>query len=464
MNSVFKAISFSVSVFFFSSCSSNGNEETAMETQNPLSLKDSTLQKGVSIPKINCRKDSVINYALYLPKKYNLNENFPVIFLFDSHGSGLLPVEKYKALAEKYGYILAGSNNSKNGMNWEQNNAQIQVFINDVKERLNIDLKRIYACGFSGGARVASSVAIFDGGVAGVIGMGAGFPSLSEPIHNKFDYIAFAGNEDFNMNELIMLSSSLDKTPLRHQLIVFNGKHEWAPDSIAEDAFLWCEVNAMRDGLISKNDTLVKRFISKNESRIAKSKDVYAQFLLCNKIFNFMSGLDSVSSFNKKAKELYNSDAMKKVLSQKEKLANEEMSTQDVYRNNFLLKDINWWTAEIKKLNQSKNSKDEHSQMNKRLLSFLSLLAYMNCSSDLQQKQYDLLEKHLRIYEMAEPDNPEHQVMYAMLYSAQKKDEEGMKSLTNAFRLGFDDVPRIQSDPLLNKYDWKKAKEEASKK
>ena len=32
---------------------------------------------------------------------------------FDAHGKGLLPVELYKDEAEKYGYIVVGSNNSK---------------------------------------------------------------------------------------------------------------------------------------------------------------------------------------------------------------------------------------------------------------------------------------------------------------------------------------------------------------
>ena len=217
-----KLFCFCFSLVILFSCSSGAKDDTSSLAIPPVTLKDTSLAKGILITRISCKSDSSVNYALYLPKKYSVSEKFPIIFFFDSHGSGTFPLEKYKDLSEKYGYILVGSNNSKNGMRWEENEPQIKIFMNDVKDKLNIDGRRIYVCGFSGGSRVASSVAIFDGEINGVIGMGAGFPSLTDPIRNKFDYFGFAGNEDFNMNEMVGLIASMDKSPIRHQLIVFN--------------------------------------------------------------------------------------------------------------------------------------------------------------------------------------------------------------------------------------------------
>ena len=171
----------------------------------------------------------------------------------------------------------------------------------------------------------------------------------------------------------------------------------------------------------------------------------------------FRSGLDSVSAFNKKANDLYKSEEMKKVLTGKEKISNEEMSQQENFRNNFVLKDLKWWTAEIKILNQTKNKNDERAQMNKRLLSYLSLLAYMNCSADLQQKQFDLLETHLKIYEMAEPSNSEHQYMYAELSVVKKEDKKVFSYLDKAVKLGFMDISRLESDSLFS--DFRKTHE-----
>src|ERR1035437_10348994 len=142
---------------YLSSCSSHSVDSVGNKNKID-SIKISTpsfgnsLEKGKVFPKIKCSKDSGINYSLYLPENYSSDKKFPIIYFFDSHGSGSFPLEKYNNLAEKYGYILAGSNNSKNGMSWEENNPQIQIFMSDVKDRLNIDGRRIYTCGFYGGS------------------------------------------------------------------------------------------------------------------------------------------------------------------------------------------------------------------------------------------------------------------------------------------------------------------------
>ena len=340
-------------------------------------------------------------------------------------------------------------------MSWEQNHPQIKTFMDDVKEKINIDTKRIYTCGFSGGSRVASSVAIFDGGIASVIGMGAGFPSLSEPIRNRFDYIGFAGNEDFNMNEMIQLSALMDNSPIRHRLEIFNGKHEWATAEIAEDAFLWIEFNAMKEGLISKNDSLIKNFATKNENEIKnleQKKMAYEELLLCKKMTNYLDGLADVAGYRKKAEELNASDKLKKITTKKDNLAKEETVLQESYRNNFVLKDFSWWTIEIKKLNQiSKNKNDnERAIMNKRLLNYLSLVAYMNSSSALQSNQLDMADQFLKIYEMVDPENSEHQYLFADMYVRKKENSKAISSLKKAVQLGFNDVARMEADSSLS--------------
>jgi hypothetical protein len=365
-------------------------------------------------------------------------------------------LEKYKDLAEKYGYILAGSNNSKNGMSWEQNHPQIKIFMEDVRTRLNIDAKRVYTCGFSGGSRVACSIAIFDGGINCVIGMGAGLPNLSEPIHNKFDYIGFAGNEDFNMNEMIGLTSSMDKSPIRHQLIIFNGKHEWAPADVAEDAFVWIQANAMKDGLISKNDTLIRNYIQKVDAKIKYDEGAGLfedENILSCKLVNYFDGLADVSRYVKFKDQYSNSKERKEFMELKDKIVKEEMGRQENYRNSFVLKDLAWWTSEISKLKKAaktnNSSETERVLMNKRLLGYLSLVAYMNANSAFESRQYELMEKFLKIYQMADPENSEHQYLFADLYAIKKDNVKALSSLKNAIKLGFNDVPRLEGDTSL---------------
>src|SRR6266404_2597304 len=71
-------------------------------------------EAGKVIDSVICKADPAQSYALYIPSKGNATA-LPVIYFFDPHGSGALPLNKYRSLAEAYGFILAGSNNSKNG-------------------------------------------------------------------------------------------------------------------------------------------------------------------------------------------------------------------------------------------------------------------------------------------------------------------------------------------------------------
>src|SRR5207249_4941476 len=109
---------------------------------------------GRIIDEVKCAADASQSYALYLPANYSPQRSWPVIFAFDPRARGRTPVERYQAAAEIYGYIMAGSNNSRNG-SWAVSMAAAQAMAADVTGRFNADSRRIYTAGMSGGARVA---------------------------------------------------------------------------------------------------------------------------------------------------------------------------------------------------------------------------------------------------------------------------------------------------------------------
>ena len=64
-----------------------------------------------------------------------------------------------QAAAEQYGYIVAASNNSRNGP-YDVSTAAAQAMSTDVGRRFSIDPQRVYLAGMSGGARVATGIAL----------------------------------------------------------------------------------------------------------------------------------------------------------------------------------------------------------------------------------------------------------------------------------------------------------------
>ena len=101
------------------------------------------------------RADPSQSFALYEPARPSGEAGRPVLFLFDPAGRGALAVSRFREAADKYGWILVGSNDSRNGPS-EPIVQAARTMWSEVRLRLPIDERRVYAGGFSGGARAAS--------------------------------------------------------------------------------------------------------------------------------------------------------------------------------------------------------------------------------------------------------------------------------------------------------------------
>jgi pimeloyl-ACP methyl ester carboxylesterase len=169
------------------------------------------------------------------------------VYAFDPGARGAAPVELMKAAAEKYGYIVAGSNNSRNGP-WKPDAEAIKAIWEDTHARLAIDDHRVTFAGFSGGARVAARAAVNCKCVQGLYLNGAGYPpDISPSSSARFDVFVTAGLDDFNYGELVNLDAQIDSLQFAHFLRRFDGPHSWAPSEVASEAFAWFELQAMKE-------------------------------------------------------------------------------------------------------------------------------------------------------------------------------------------------------------------------
>lgn len=450
----FKLFDLRAIIFFFClitvSCNQGKKENSAgkiSQVQQQIQPRDTSISKGIIHPEISCFKDAGQSYALYLPSSYSAGKPFPVIYFFDSHAEGLLPVKKYRLLAEKYGYIIACSNNSKNGLPRETTQKVIGVFFEDTQQKFSIDPKRIYTSGFSGGARVAASVAVFNGGIAGVAGCGAGFPKLDGPVPGKFSYIGVVGNADFNLIEMKNLDRTLETTSLIHQLVVFDGKHEWPPMETMEEAFRFFEISAMKNGLAEKNDSLIREYIHSQENKIKYLKgknQLVALWDLYRKLSGNLYGLEDVSKFKEEIVSIENSPELIKALQKEMDEEKSEVAKQQEYAKAFTKNDFFWWTNEVKSLNSEKSLRA------KRLLGYLGLAGYMYAAEASNKNMVREANAFLKIYALVEPENPEPHYLYARLFMKTNQPEKAMASLNTAVELGFRDKERLGNDEALS--------------
>jgi len=207
-------------------------------------------ERGVVFEKIICRADAAQSYALYLPSSFDRSKAWPLLVLFDPGARGPLAIGAFREAAEKYGWMIAASNTSRNGP-LEDSLRAARALWADVHDRLPVDPRRVYAAGFSGGARVASVFPAAAGETfAGVVGCGAGLAGGLEPEKLKAGaYFGLAGFGDFNYGEMKGLDRALDATGLPHRFFYFEGTHDWPPPVAAARALGWLEVEAMKRGL-----------------------------------------------------------------------------------------------------------------------------------------------------------------------------------------------------------------------
>jgi len=198
------------------------------------------------------------SYALYLPSTYAPDRAWPLLMAFDPSAEGAAPVKLFREAAEKYGYIVVGSNNSKNGPTRPSAEA-FDALWRDVHTRFRVDGRRIYAAGFSGAARFSSLVAgSCQGCMAGVILSGAGFPPDHPPSPGlKFVVYAAIGHYDFNFPEMVQLRQALERDKVTYHIDVFDGSHQWMPPALAQAALEWLNLQAMASGALTRDEAFV---------------------------------------------------------------------------------------------------------------------------------------------------------------------------------------------------------------
>ena len=198
-----------------------------------IALADEEIPKGRIVERVVCRGDKSQSYALYLPAAYSPQHAWPILYCLDPVARGRMPVDRFQQAAERAGFIVAGSNNSRNG-SLDVAREAIGWLLADTHERFAIDDSRTYAAGFSGGARLALAWAA-NGRVAGVIACGAGFGSAI-PKEVPFRIYATAGVDDFNYDEVYAMSRDLSRQGVAQRFAQFQGGHDWLPETLTGEA------------------------------------------------------------------------------------------------------------------------------------------------------------------------------------------------------------------------------------
>ena len=286
------------------------------------------LARGTVVERVPCAGLADQSYALYLPSTYSADRAWPILYAFDPGAQGARPVRLAVAAAERFGWIVAGSNNSRNGPMPEVQ-AAVNAILDDTGRRFAIDSRRVYATGLSGGARVAARLALACRGcMAGVFAQSAGLPvGLPGTPALDFAWFASAGERDMNYAELFLLEQELARRGTRQRLRVFAGGHEWAPAEVWTEALEWFELLAMNDGRRPRDPTLAASLFEKASARAAafesRGDALNEERELAFIARDFATVADTAPA-QRRLKELEASSAFRKALDQERKAIDEQ--------------------------------------------------------------------------------------------------------------------------------------------
>lgn len=308
---------------------------SALVGQNPSAKSTQpALPTGVLIPQQTCAAKPDQSYALYLPSHYTSDKRWPIVYAFDPDGRGNAPVELMKDAAERYGYIVVGSNNSRNG-SWKVEAESGQAMWDDTHARLAIDDRRVYFAGFSGGARVASVLAQRCKCAAGVLLNGAGFAGAPPSRDAAFAVFAAVGTFDFNYPELSDLDEKLEQAGFPHILRHFDGPHEWAPAEVMDEALAWFRLMAMKQNHETRDDSFValeKGQVAGRAQTRQQAGDLYEAWREYKQAIATFDGLADTASLQQAAASLAQQQAVREgAKREKHEFQDQKQITGEIY-------------------------------------------------------------------------------------------------------------------------------------
>ena len=434
------------------------------------STQTDSIPRGRIVERVEALSDSSQSYALYLPSNYTPDRKWPVLYAFDPGARGRLPVERFKEAAEKYGWIVVGSNNSRNGP-WSVSVNAWNAMQTDTHQRFAIDDERMYATGFSGGARAAVRIAVACKCLAGVMANGAGFPTdLAPSSQMHFVFFGAAGVDDFNYPELKSLDESLNKAGIIHRVQTFDGRHEWPPVALATAAVEWMELQAMKAGKRPRDDGFINATWQQrlNDARTLEEAKKYNEaYQLYLDLAQSFKGLRDVAQIETKVNELGDSREVKAAIHEEQAEIRKQRELES--RLNTLIAGrgggdrINESEAEfdsknllpkiLNDLRKQSNAPYDSTQRRvaRRVLDGLFVGLIEQGINLLQtEKNYSESIKPLKLATEVNPDRPGAFFYLAWAYAANRDKKKSLQSLNTAVEKGFSDAGMITANKAFD--------------
>jgi hypothetical protein len=423
--------------------------------------------KNQVIDTVQCQAEIGQSYALYLPEQYDVKKSWPVILIFDPGARGRTGISSFLEAGRKYGFILACSNNSRNGPMGDSFSAAAAM-LRDVTERFTIDTRRIYTAGFSGGSRFAIAYTVKEKRISGVIGCGAGLfndRNYLPQINSNFIYYGLVGTRDMNYLEMCDLPEFFgSKTRVISYFRTFSGGHQWPGSDQITEAVEWIILQTMNKKIIPPDQTFLSYMENKTQnlinSQLSAGNMTEAVMYMRSATRDFQ-GTPFAIGLTKQLTDSEKSTEYKSAVREWNKMSATEQGKREEYLS-YLSKIINsdsypdsvivWWRNEIRTLKIFRDKgRPDNSQMASRVLNFVSILSSEQGTASYRNGHFAQAAFLFKICTMSDSENQNNYYNLARALSQSGRSKESVEALSAAINHGFNSRETIESDPAFGK-------------
>ncbi len=407
------------------------------------------IEPGKIMDTVACRKTPKQTYALYLPRDYSGDHPIGVIFFYDPGARGVVPLGRYRELAERYHLILVSSNQSHNGPFTLPIDAEAAL-LPDVKERFAINSDRMFISGFSGGARASVFLTSRNPVYAGVIACGTPFnPDDRLTPKEPVPIVEIIGNQDMNFAGAFAMKSYREQIRYPQTLILFEGPHQWPPVNVYDHAlYLLLCLKGLGAPDQRHNEQIFRSLVKQQ----LDSTDAYHAYVnmsgssLQGVRREFLDSLETAVKSNPGFKEQQSSFPG---------LLREEETIRDEFYLRFALlrgatADSAFregeWKNFIARQNRRAQAKDrQESLMGQRVLAWMRGNCFEEYSAQFRNKDYFHATLNARLMTLLE-NSFRNQLALARTYAAREMKREAIQSLKKSVALGLTDRRLLEND------------------
>lgn len=423
------------------------------------------LPRGRVVETVATLKDSSQTYALYLPSNYTPARRWPVLYCFDPLARGAVPVKLFSEAAERFGWVVFGSNNSRNGPVNDSVKAAYAMF-EDTQARVSLDARRLYAAGFSGGARQSILVdQLCHHCLAGVIAAGAGYPPERKPAAPvTFALFGAAGTDDFNFPEMKALDATLARLGATHRFESFDGGHAWLTPELASAAVEWMELQAIKSGLRPKDEAFAggvweRRLVEAR--RLEEASKSYAAYRAYESLAADFRGLRETAEADGKLAALGASKEVKAALKdeaeqleRQQRLVAQLFELAELRRGEFevRVKAVAGFRSLIEGLRVKAKAEADSGERRVARRTLNQLMArFYETAANLrwQRARPPEIVAALEVASEVAPRSPQIFYELAVAHAANSDRKRSLAALRKAFELGFKDAAALAREPAL---------------